>query len=69
MKRSEKFYFILILVITLTVWVKARATDAESLWLKGEQESLYADSKAKKKGDSITVIITESSQASHKNVT
>ncbi|MDI6780602.1 MAG: flagellar basal body L-ring protein FlgH [bacterium] len=69
MKRSEKFYFILILAITLTVWVKAKATDAESLWLKGEQESLYVDSKAKKKGDIITVIITEASQASHKSVT
>lgn len=69
MKKSEKFYFVLILAITLTVWVKARATDAESLWLKGEQESFYVDSKAKKKGDTITVIITESSQASHKSVT
>ncbi|MFH1896825.1 MAG: flagellar basal body L-ring protein FlgH [Candidatus Desantisbacteria bacterium] len=69
MKKSEKFYFILILVITLTVWVKARITNAESLWLKGGQESLYADSKAKKKGDTLTVIITESSQASHKSVT
>lgn len=69
MKRSEKFYFILILAITLTVWVKAKITNAESLWLKGKQESLFADSKAKKQGDTLTVIITESSQASHKSVT
>ncbi|MBU0701630.1 flagellar basal body L-ring protein FlgH, partial [bacterium] len=69
MKRSEKFYFILILSITLIVWVKARVTDAESLWLKGEQESFYADSKAKKKGDTVTVIISESSQASQKSST
>jgi flagellar L-ring protein precursor FlgH len=69
MKFSEKFYFVLILVLTITVWVKANITDAESLWLRGNGESRYVDIKARDVGDILTVIINESSQAAHQSVT
>ncbi|MEW6620392.1 MAG: flagellar basal body L-ring protein FlgH [bacterium] len=69
MKIKDKFYVILILFIGIFSWIRAYETEAESLWAKSSQESLYVDHKAKKIGDIITVLVVESSSAMQKSST
>jgi len=69
MKKKDKFYVILILFIVIFSWIRAYKLEAESLWLKGNKESLFVDHKAKKIGDILTVRVVESAAAMQKSST
>lgn len=69
MKKKDKFYVILIVILIVFSWMRAYEIKAESLWAKGNQESLFIDHKAKKVGDLITVLVLESATAMQKSST
>jgi len=69
MKKRDKFYVILIFILIAFSWIRAHEIEAESLWAKGNKESLFSDHKAKKVGDLITVLVVESATAMQKSST
>jgi len=69
MKKKDKFYVILIIILIAFSWIRAHEIEAESLWAKGNKESLFVDLKAKKVGDLISVIVIEAASAVQKSST